>query len=70
MDSYAPLCDHQYLFRVDDNFVRCRQCGLSFVSQKKIPRNKGAHEFIRENTTFGKNFDRHFNNIVEKPIKN
>jgi hypothetical protein len=52
MDSYAPLCDHQYLFRVDDNFVRCRQCGLSFVSQKKIPRNKGAHEFIRENTTF------------------
>lgn len=64
--NYYPICDHHRLQRIDDNFVRCLQCGQSLISQKLLPNNKSRRDFIKENKNFDKNFDRNFTNVLEE----
>lgn len=71
--AYSEVCNHERLERIDDNFVRCLQCGLSMVSQKQILSNKNRREFTKENKNFSSNYDRNFTNILgeidnNKPI--
>lgn len=60
----TTFCDHPRKKRVDKNFVRCLACGDSFVDLLTDPKNKKSDEFIRENSSFGKNFERNFNNVI------
>lgn len=63
---YSRICQHSRLARLNDNFVRCLQCGQSMISQQSMPRNKTRQEFTRENDTFERNFERNFNNVIEE----
>ncbi len=63
--SYSQICNHDRLERINDNFVRCMQCGLSMISQKELVTNKGRREFTKENKNF-KNFERNFTNVLEE----
>lgn len=64
--SYATICSHPRLERIDANFVRCLQCGQSMISQKREVRNKTRQDFTREQPQFVRNFDRNFSNeLVE-----
>lgn len=65
-NTYAKLCNHARLKRIDDNFVRCYECGLSMISQKKSNINKSRSDFTNEDKLFLKNFDRNFSNIIEQ----
>ena len=64
--SYAKICTHQRLTRLNDNFVRCLNCGQSLVSQKYTPTNKTRKDFTNENKSFSRNFDRNFTNVLEE----
>lgn len=64
--NYSKICDHDRLQRIDKNFVRCLNCGQSMISQKTMVANKTSRDFIRENKSFAKNFDRNFSNILEE----
>ena len=63
---YAKLCNHSRLKRIDDNFVRCYECGLSMISQKRPDTNKSRLDFSSENKLFLKNFERNFTNTIEQ----
>lgn len=63
---YSKICDHTRLKRIDDNFVRCAECGLSMISHKKAMINKTKKEFENENGLFMRNFDRNFTNTIEE----
>lgn len=65
-DGYTKLCDHSRLTRLDQNFVRCLNCGQSMINQQTIPKNKTRYDFTKENKSFDRNFDRNFNNIIEE----
>lgn len=64
--TYAKLCNHERLKRIDDNFIRCYECGLSMISQKKSDSNKSRLDFTKENKLFLKNFERNFSNVIEQ----
>lgn len=63
---YDTICYHTRLKRLNDNFVRCLDCGLSMVNQKNILTNKNRREFTNENPNSTRNFERNFNNILEE----
>ena len=65
-DSFAKICDHRRIKRIDDNYVRCYDCGQSFVNQANTISNKTQHDFVKENNYFLKNFDRNFTNVIEQ----
>lgn len=62
----ANLCDHLRLKRLDNNFVRCLDCGQSIISQKNMIYNKTSKDFSNENKTFTRNFNRNFTNVLEE----
>ena len=64
--NYAKICTHERITRLNDNFVRCLNCGQSLVSQKYIPGNKTRNDFTNENKLFSRNFDRNFTNVLEE----
>lgn len=64
--NYSIICDHLRLKRLNQNFVRCLDCGLSMISHAKIMTNKREKDFVNENKCFVKNFDRNFSNILEE----
>lgn len=68
--NYSLICTHPRLERLNNNFVRCTQCGLSMVNQQHIPTNKRPSEFISENKSFTKNFNRNFGNVLEEMANN
>ena len=65
-DNFSMICNHEHLYRMDENFVRCRDCGQSMISQVNISINKNRSDFTKENNSFMKNFDRNFSNIIEE----
>lgn len=65
-DNYSMICGHNRLQRIDNNFVRCLDCGQSMISQVNIPMNKSRQDFTKENKSFIRNFDRNFSNILEE----
>jgi hypothetical protein len=64
--SYSRVCDHYRLKRINNNFVRCIDCGESMISQTTITNNKSSKDFSKENPSFARNFDRNFTNILEE----
>ena len=64
--NYSGLCNHLRIIRINDDFVRCQQCGLSMVNKKNQPNNKTINDFTKENKSFLKNFDKHFTNVIEE----
>lgn len=66
MNEYARICNHQRLTRLNDNFVRCLDCGQSMVSHYKMALNKRQKDFTKENKSFVRNFDRNFTNVLEE----
>lgn len=64
--NYSVICNHSRLTRIDNNFVRCLECGQSMISQQNISRNKTTQDFANENKSFSRNFDRNFTNILEE----
>ncbi len=63
--TFSLVCGHPRTERIDNDFVRCLYCKQSFVQQRKKPVNRTQHDFIKEDSSFMKNFDRNFSNIVE-----
>lgn len=63
---YSKICNHTRLQRINNNFVRCLECGQSMISQKKHIRNKTRQDFTKENKSFIRNFDRNFSNVIEE----
>lgn len=63
---YSKICNHSRIKRIDDNFVRCYDCGLSIVNQRILKSNKSREDFVDENKSFLKNFDRNFSNVIEE----
>lgn len=63
---YSKICNHTRLNRIDENFVRCLDCGQSMISQQKMLMNKTRKDFTKENKSFCRNFDRNFTNIIEE----
>lgn len=64
--TYAKICNHQRLTRLNDKFVRCLDCGQSMVSHYKMAINKRPKDFANENKSFVRNFDRNFTNVIEE----
>lgn len=63
---YSRICNHARLQRIDNDFVRCLDCGQSMISQKKMVTNKTSIDFARENEQFIRNFDRNFTNTIDE----
>jgi hypothetical protein len=66
MSNYSTICYHERQERINNDFVRCQSCGLSFVNKSKDSRNKTRTDFTNENKSFCRNFDRNFNNIIRE----
>lgn len=64
--DYAKICNHSRLKRINNDFVRCLECGESMISQKKMLTNKTRKDFTNENKLFIRNFNRNFTNILEE----
>lgn len=64
--NYSKICTHTRLTRLNENFVRCLECGQSMISHQNIYRNKSRQDFTKENSNFVRNFDRNFSNIIEE----
>ncbi len=64
--NYSMICGHSRLQRINNNFVRCQDCGQSMISQTNIPVNKTRQDFTKENKSFIRNFDRNFSNVLEE----
>ena len=64
-NNFSIICEHPRLTRIDDNFVRCLKCGESMISQKNMSNNKSNRDFLKENKSAFKNFDRNFSNVLE-----
>lgn len=65
-NSYSRICNHSRINRLNENFVRCMDCGQSMISQKKLVANKTRKDFTNENKSFVRNFDRNFTNVLEE----
>ena len=64
--NYSRVCNHPRLSRINNNFVRCLNCGQSMISQQIVPINKSRRDFSTENKSFVRNFDRNFSNVLEE----
>jgi hypothetical protein len=66
--SYSFICAHSNRQRIDTKFVRCEECGESFISQISVSTNKKPKDFEKEakQSNVLRNFDRNFSNNVEK----
>ena len=64
--NYSKICNHKRLERINNNFVRCMNCGQSMISQEILLTNKTRNDFTNENKSFVRNFDRNFTNILEE----
>lgn len=64
--THSKICNHDRIKRLDDNFVRCLSCGLSYINQRKHIYNKTREEFTKENKSIDRNFHRNFTNIIEE----
>lgn len=64
--TYSTFCPHKRVVRVDNNFMRCNDCGRSFVDQLNAPKIKTMEDFVREDSSFQRNFNRNFNNEIEQ----
>lgn len=65
-NSYSNLCNHRRLQRIDNNFVRCLECGQSMISQKIVASNKTRDDFTRESEFLNRNFNRNFSNEIDQ----
>jgi len=63
---YSGICSHTRLTRLNNNFVRCLDCGQSIINQEKISGNKTRKDFTNENKTFERNFERNFTNTIDE----
>ena len=63
---YSSICNHPRLKRIDKDFVRCLNCGESMISQKTYSTNKTSADFVKENKSFARNFNRNFTNEIEQ----
>jgi hypothetical protein len=64
--ALTSICQHSKTSRINDNFIKCLDCGQSVVSNNKSYTNKGMQNFVSENKSFQRNFDRNFrNDIIE-----
>lgn len=63
--KYSILCGHYMNKRINDNFVKCTECGEIIVNQKNIVSNKSQKNFVNENKNYTKNFDRNFSNLIK-----
>ena len=64
--NYSKICGHNRLQRINNDFVRCLDCGQSMISQSKVVSNKTRQDFTNENKSFVRNFDRNFSNTLEE----
>ncbi|XWV26580.1 hypothetical protein QJ857_gp0487 [Tupanvirus soda lake] len=64
--SYSKICNHNRLQRINNDFVRCLDCGQSMISQTKMMTNKTRQDFTKENKSFVRNFSRNFSNVLEE----
>jgi len=64
--TYSTFCEHRRIGRVDQNFVRCNDCGRSFVDQMSVPSIKKMDDFVKEDQSFQRNFNRNFSNEIEE----
>jgi hypothetical protein len=69
MDIGSSFCDHRNFVRINKNFINCKNCGRSFVSQIDEIGNKTSKDFVRENREFDKKFDRNFTNLVDDTVR-
>lgn len=67
--DFAKLCFHESTKRINDNFVRCVNCGQSIIKPSTVIANKTRNDFTQENTSFNRNFDRNFSNEISEPDK-
>lgn len=66
---YSKICYHTRSERIDDQFIKCFDCGQSFVKPKTEIKNKRCIDFSSENSQFDKNYERNFTNNVEAPTE-
>lgn len=64
--NYSTICDHSRVQRINSDFIRCLKCGQSMIDQVKISSSKTQQDFVNENKSFDRNFERNFTNVVEE----
>lgn len=74
-NNYSFICNHDKIKRINSKFIKCLECGETMPNQSKQIQNKTGQDFVRENPSFVRNFDRNFNNQLpddfsSKPKKN
>jgi hypothetical protein len=62
MNSFAGLCSHSRLKRLDQNFVKCVDCGESQIKPVEPTRDELMQKYMDENRFFDDNFIRNFDN--------
>lgn len=66
---YSRICYHSRSERINDQFIKCFDCGQSFVKPKNEIKNKRCSDFSVEDTQFNRNYERNFTNNIEAPIE-
>lgn len=64
--GFSGLCEHSSTKRVNENFIRCNRCGISLINQSSVAPVKSSQDFVKNNKSFERNFDRNFSNVIEE----
>ena len=60
MTDLRVFCEHSIIDRIDDKFVRCRNCGHTIIKPLNAFVNKTINDFTKENSHYTHNFNRNF----------
>jgi hypothetical protein len=62
MSGFANLCGHNHTKRIDKDFIKCTNCGESFIQTLGFDHDQKMNAYIEENRVFDDQFNRNFDN--------
>jgi|GEM_PF-6333355 len=60
--TFSTICDHQKIKRIDEDFVKCVDCGMSLVDPLIEDKVMKMQDYVKENRSFDRHFNRNFDN--------
>uniref|UniRef100_A0A6C0CAW0 Uncharacterized protein n=1 Tax=viral metagenome TaxID=1070528 RepID=A0A6C0CAW0_9ZZZZ len=63
--NFSKICYHDRTTRINNEFVKCVDCGQKIISIQKHIANKTRDDFTRESKVFHKSFDKNFSNEID-----
>jgi len=63
--NFSKICYHDKTRRINNEFVKCIDCGQKIINIQKHITNKTRNDFTQENKSFHKNFNKNFSNEID-----